>query len=276
MTYDTVKLEKRDGVGIITLNTPHNMNAMSTKFGRDLSQVVEEVNKDNEVKVVVLTGAGKGFCSGADLAEMVHTAEVLLKGGTPKETIFGPNLREEQASHLMVSYNINKMEKPTIAAVNGAAIGAGFSLALACDLRVASENAKFQMAFVKRGVIPDVGGTYYLTRLVGIAKACEIVLIADPIGAKDALEMGLVNQVVPAEDLMDVALEMATKIARNSPLAVKMAKQALYQALIEPDMLHHFRYEMIINRLLLDGEDFKEGIMSFMEKREANFSGEWR
>jgi enoyl-CoA hydratase/carnithine racemase len=241
MTYETIVLEKKDGVGIITLNTPDNLNAMSINLGCDLAKCIEEVNNDDDIKVLVLTGAGRAFCAGAHLPEMAHTADVILKGGTPRDTIFGPNLREEAGSHFMVSYKINRMLKPTIAAVNGPAVGAGFSLALACDIRIASENARFQMAFVKSGVIPDVGGTYYLARLVGIAKACELVFVADAIGAKDALEIGLVNKVVPSQDMMSAAMEMATKMTKNSPLALKMAKQALYQALIEPDMLHHPR-----------------------------------
>lgn len=276
MSYETIKLEKKDGVGIITLNTPDNRNALSTKLGRELSQCIDDVEKDDDVKVVVLTGAGKGFCSGAALPEMAQTAEIVLKGGTPTNTIFGPNLREEYDSFLMISYRLNKMARPTIAAVNGTAIGGGFSMALACDMRVAAESAHFQMAFVKRGVIPDIGGTYYLARLVGVAKACEIVLIADMIDAKEALQMGIVNKVVPNDELMKTVMEMAAKLIKNSPLAVQAAKKALYQALIEPDMLQHFRYEIIVNRLLLDGSDFQEGVLSFMEKREPKFTGKWR
>lgn len=276
MPYETIKLDIKSNIGIITLNTPENMNALSMKLASDLSQCIDELENNDNVKVVVLTGVGRGFCSGADLSEMARTADIIIKGGTPTNTIFGPSLREERDSFLMISYRINNMTKPTIAAVNGPAIGAGFSLALACDMRVASQRARFQMAFVKRGVIPDVGGTYYLARLVGIAKACEIVLIADPIAADDALQMGLVNKVVLEENLMSTALEMAEKITKNSPLAVKAAKQALYHALVEPDIRQHLRYELIVNRLLLDGEDFREGILSFMEKRECQFTGKWR
>lgn len=271
-----VKIEKVNNIGILTLNSPEDLNALSTEMGRKLSDSLDDIEKDEEIKVLIITGSGKAFCSGASLPEMAKTAETVLNGGTPTHTIFGPNLREEHGSHLIVSYRLNKLSIPTIAAVNGPAIGAGFSLALACDVRLASENARFQMAFVKRGVIPDIGGTYYLSRLVGIAKACEIVLVADTLSAKEALEMGVVNKLVPSTELFDRTMEMAGKIGKNSPLAVKMAKQALYQALTEPDIIRHFRYEIMANRLLLDGSDFKEGIASFMEKRECNFSGKWR
>jgi 2-(1,2-epoxy-1,2-dihydrophenyl)acetyl-CoA isomerase len=276
MTLETVVLEKTEGLGTITLNTPDKMNAMSMTQARDLSKCIDDVETDESIRAVILTGAGKGFCAGADMEEMDQTVSTLLQGGSPLNTNFGPNLREDYDSFMMIAYRLNRLSKPTIAAVNGSAIGAGFSLCLACDMRIASENARFQMAFVKRGIIPDMGGTFHLPRLVGIAKACEIVLVDDIIGAQEALAMGLVNKVVPHEELMKTTLEMANKLIKNSPLAVKMAKKALYQSLMEPDLLHHLRYEFLTNRLLLDGEDFQEGILSFMEKRQRHFTGKWR
>lgn len=276
MADETVKLEKTDGVGVITLNSPASRNALSKKVCADLAACVEAVEKNDDVRAVILTGAGKSFCAGADLREMMETAEVVLKGGAPNEYLFGPNIREEKEGLQMINYRISRMAKPTIAAINGAAIGGGMALALAFDMRVAAQRAVFQMAFVKRGMIPDCGGTYFLARLLGIANACEVALIADPIKADEALEKGLVNRVVADDDLMSTAMDMAARIAGNSPQAVKLTKQALYQAIFEADMLHHMRHEIAVNRFLLDCDDFKEGVLSFMEKRETRFTGKWR
>jgi 2-(1,2-epoxy-1,2-dihydrophenyl)acetyl-CoA isomerase len=276
MADKTVTIEKTDGVGIITLNSPATRNALSKQVCTELANCVESAEQDKGVRALVLTGTGNSFCSGADLREMAETAEIVFKGGVPKDVLFGPNIREEKDGLQMINYRISQMAKPTIAAINGAVIGGGLALALACDMRIAAENAVFQMAFVKRGMIPDCGATYFLARLLGIAKACEVALIADLIQASEALDKGLVNKVVSDKDLMPTAIGMATRIASNSPQAIKFTKQALYQTLVEADLLHHMRHEIAVNRFLLDCEDFKEGVLSFTEKRERRFTGKWR
>jgi enoyl-CoA hydratase/carnithine racemase len=269
--YNKLLFESKDGVATLTLNSPENRNSLNEPLCKDLDRAIEEVRNDDSINVMVITGTGGSFSSGGDMKETLD----IFKGIPFRETKFMNSIREDSYSCLMLSHRLYTFPKPTIAAVNGFAFGAGFSLALACDMRIATDDAKFCMAFAKRGFIPDIGGTYYLVRLVGIAKACELVFTADVLDAQEAGKIGIVNKVVLRDDLMAETKDMAGRIARNPALAVKMAKQALYQALIEPDCLTHLRLEQRINKILLDTEDVMEGVKAFMEKREPKYTGKW-
>ena len=188
-------------------------------------------------------------------------------------TVRGRMVTHSEKSFLTVVLKIQSIPKPVIAAINGIIMGGAFVLALACDLRVASENAEFSMPQAKRGLIPDGGGTYFLPRAVGLTKALELALICDPFDAREAERIGLINKVVSPENLMSASRDMATKIAKNAPLAVAMTKAAMYKGLNEHDVAAHMDYEVYIMNILFATEDFKEGISSIWEKREPIFKG---
>jgi len=271
MPYKKVLLEKDDGVATITLNRPEKLNAFNMEMTGEIDMAFDEAGKDKEIKAIILTGAGRAFSSGIDL----NWVETMDFENLPPiaSTVRGRMVTHSERSFLTVVLKIQSMPKPVIAAVNGMAIGGAFILALACDLKVASENAEFSMPQVKRGLMPDGAGTYLLPRAVGLTKALELALICDPIDAREAERIGLVNKVVSHENLMATAREMATKIAKNAPLAVAMTKAAMYKGLHEHDMAAHMDYEVYIMNILFATEDFKEGISSIWEKREPIFKG---
>jgi len=269
MSKQVALLEKQDGLGIITLNRPEVFNALDAELLTLLPKLLDETDKDKAVRAVIITGAGDGFCSGADMKKLLAKQ---LEKPPVMETMFGDALRGESAV-LAMAVQIRNMGKPVIAAINGVAVGGGFCLALMCDIRIASEKARFGMAFVQRGLVPDAGGTYYLPRLVGWGHACELILTGDMIDAKEAERIGVVNRVVPHQELMKATKELAAKMASNPPLAVKAAKQALYHGLIETDLPTHLNYEVFLNAILTQTEDYEEGVKSFLEKRKPSFKG---
>lgn len=249
-------VEKQGGVTILTLNRPDRMNAISGPMLAALSERLLEANRDPEVRVVVITGAGKGFCAGLDLKEQASGGNL---GG-------GFDLREAPPVVL------HQMDKPTIAAVNGGAAGYGMDLAIGCDIRLAADSAKLSAAFTKRGVIPESGGTWLMPRLVGWAKASEIFFTGRTLSADECLELGLVSKVVPGELLMKEALALAQEIASNAPLAVQGTKRMMRMALSETfeANVHHVYLQLLP---LFRSKDFAEGVKSFLEKRPAKFEG---
>jgi 2-(1,2-epoxy-1,2-dihydrophenyl)acetyl-CoA isomerase len=218
MSYEGILFEKKDGIATITLNSPDKLNAISFKMRDSLMQVIDDLGKDDSVKVVILTGAGRGFCAGADLSE--------LAGGTRPE----PSIYEQLQGVPRPSFF--KLEKPVIAAVNGACVGAGLSLALTCDIRIASDKAKFGSAFIKLGAPPDNGMTYWLPKIIGHANALEFLLTGKIVMGTEAKQIGLVNQVVPGEELMKVSQEMAVQIAQYPVLALALTKRLVYRSMI--------------------------------------------
>ncbi len=262
MDLEYTLFEKKDGVAIITLNRPDRMNALMTEMSSEMVKCLEDAAADDEVRVAVLTGAGRAFCAGADISKLAGRA-----GGDGKAQREQIGLLGEYALDLAA------FEKPLIAAVNGVAAGGGVSLALACDICIASENARFIQVFVRRGVTPDLGGSYYLARRVGLAKACELVFTAEPIDAREAERLGLVNKVVAHDQLMPATLELAGKIAMGAPLALTVAKRAIYRGAVS-DLRSALEFESYTQKLLFQTEDFKEGVRAFMEKREPRFTGQ--
>ena len=264
MNYETMNFVKEEGIGILTLNRPDKLNAVSPAMWWELSRAIAEAQSDDEIRVFVLTGAGRGFCSGADVAE---TLTLAISGNAP------PRTKEQLKEPVGVAgLRIAKLGKPTIAAVNGVAAGMGFSFALACDIRIASENARFTNAFVRMGLIPDNGITYFLSRLVGVARALEIMYTCQPVDAKEAERIGLVNRVVPADDLMNVTIELAKKIAEGAPIAVELTKRTVNNAL-NCGLDELIELENSAQKVCLDTEDFKEGVAAFIEKRPPVFKG---
>jgi 2-(1,2-epoxy-1,2-dihydrophenyl)acetyl-CoA isomerase len=257
---ETVLWEVADGIGTLTLNRPEAVNAFTGLMLKELRDLLEQAARDPAVRVVILTGAGRGFSAGQDLKE--HLA------GDGADAI---------GEHLARFYNplmerLFTLPKPTIAAVHGAAAGAGMSVALACDLRVAADNARFIQAFVKIGLVPDSGSTYFLPRLVGMARAMELAMLGDPVDAASALAMGLVNRVVPQESLMAETRTLAARLAAGPPSALSLIKRGIHRG-AEREFLAALDYESHLQQAAALTEDHREGVQAFVEKRPPRFPG---
>ncbi len=263
MALECTLFEKHEGVAVITLNRPDRMNALIPEMTQEIAQCLDEARADEDVRVVVITGAGKGFCAGADMAKLARRAGGEAPGRVGRRDL---DLMGDWALKL------HEFEKPSVAAVNGVAAGGGVSLALACDICIASDAARFVPAFTRRGVAPDAGASYFLPRRVSLARACALVFTGDPITAPEAERLGLVDVVVPHEQLLPAALELARKIARGAPLAMIMAKRALQRGATS-DLRSALEFESFAQRLLFQTEDFREGVGAYLEKREPKFTG---
>jgi len=217
MTWESVLLDTSEHVATITLNRPEKLNAFSGMMRQEIAEVVDEVCQNPDTRVIVITGAGKAFCVGGDVNEFSSGTSKGLAGMKPSE--------RPPMSKIVLA--LNEVEKPVIAAVNGVAAGGGVNLALCCDIRIASEKARFGQVFVRRGLHTDWGGIYFLPRLVGYAKAAELIFSGEVIGAEEALKIGMVNKVVPHDELMTATRELAERIARNAPIPIAFAKRGL-------------------------------------------------
>ena len=259
MAYENLLYEKREAVAVITLNRPKVLNALNRRTLEELDACVREVIADDSVRVAILTGAGeKAFVAGADINELAQLTPVAGRD----YGLFGQSVLDR----------IEASPKPFIAAVNGFALGGGCELAMACHLRIASENAKLGQPEVKLGIIPGYGGTQRLARLVGKGRALQLVMTGEQISAEQALKIGLVNEVVPLADLIPEAEAMAKKIAANAPLAVRFAIEAVNRGLEMPQAEGLF-LEATLFSLCCTTEDMKEGTRAFLEKRPAKFTG---
>jgi len=263
MTYQCLLYEVRDRIATLTLNRPERLNALGGTLRDDLYDAVTRSAADPNVGVLVITGAGRGFCSGGDVKSMSERNQ-------SGQTLFADEQLAPVRDRIILA--MRDCPKPVIAAVNGAAAGAGMNLALACDLRIASSAAKFSQAFVKRGLAPDWGGSYFLPRVVGIAKACELIFVGETIDAADALRLGIVNAVVAPEALMDETYKLARKIAAGPPIAIQLAKRAIYHNQ-EVDLRAALEFETFAQGVCRDTEDAKEGVKAFVEKRAPVFRG---
>jgi 2-(1,2-epoxy-1,2-dihydrophenyl)acetyl-CoA isomerase len=262
MSEQQILLEEADHVATITLNRPERMNAFGGQMRQQLVEILEALKVNADIRVVVITGAGEAFCTGGDLREFADgTVQALSKQAT-----------SERPPMCKAVLAIHEMEKPVIASVNGVAAGGGCNLALACDLRIASETARFAQVFTRRGLHPDWGGIYFLPRLVGYAKAAELIMSGEIVDAAEALRLGLVNRVVPAEELRSATGELAGRIARNAPLPIAFAKRGL-QRFGQWDLAEALDYEIYVLEMLRKSRDVAEGIAAFLEKRDPHFEG---
>jgi 2-(1,2-epoxy-1,2-dihydrophenyl)acetyl-CoA isomerase len=257
-----VLLDKDGHIGTITLNRPEKYNAFAGSMRQDILAAVTELKEDKDVRVVVITGAGKAFCTGGDVNEFIS--------GTSQA--ISPHISCERSAMSQIVLTLNAMEKPVIAAVNGVAAGGGCNLALACDIRIASEKASFIQVFTRRGAHPDWGGIYFLPRLVGYSKAAELIFTGNSVDAQEALRIGLVNKVVSHEEFPQTAREMAVRIAKNGPIPIAFAKRGL-QNFFKMDLPAALDYEEHVLGITQKSEDFIEGFKAFLEKREPNLKG---
>ena len=261
---DYVLLDKADRIATITLNRPEKYNAFAGGMREEILAAVTEASEDNDIRAVVITGAGKAFCVGGDVNEFVSgSSRALADAATPtaKRLTMGK-----------VVLAINQSEKPFIASVNGVAAGGGCNLALACDIRIASETARFGQVFVRRGAFPDWGGIYFLPRLVGYAKAAELLFSGDVINAREALEIGLVNTVVALDQLEAETRKLAARIAKNAPIPIAFIKRGL-RNFLRTDLGQAVDYEAYVLGITMKSRDFMEGFKAFLEKRDPEFEG---
>jgi 2-(1,2-epoxy-1,2-dihydrophenyl)acetyl-CoA isomerase len=260
VAFETLKYELTDAVAVITLNRPEVMNATNDQLYRELSGLLRDIADSAEVGAVVLTGAGRGFCAGADVRGMDPNMKTLAR----------------RKRHRWILADVLKplaaLEKPVIAAVNGVAVGAGFNIALAADIIIASDKAVFSQIFTKLGLVPDLGGFYFLTRVVGLNKAKELCFTAKKIDAAEALRLGIANHVVPAEELMNRTMELAKEIAAGPATALAQIKTLLNKS-SNSSLDQMLEYESYAQTLSYITPEHREGIAAYREKRSPDFRG---
>jgi 2-(1,2-epoxy-1,2-dihydrophenyl)acetyl-CoA isomerase len=262
MTFTTLKYEISDAVATITLDRPQVLNAMNKEMMDDLNNVFETAGSDRAVRAVVMTGSGRGFCSGADLRSLFSEAEAA------EPILFKSYLR--RVNELVI--RIMRLEKPVIAAVNGPAVGAGCNIALACDIIYMSREAYLSEIFVKRGLVPDFGGLYLLTRYVGLAKAKELIFTGEKVSGDEAVKLGLANKVFPAVQLMPKAMKFARQMATGPTAAIALAKLGIHRGL-DGGMDAVLEYEALAQAVIRTTGDTFEALSAFLEKREPKFQG---
>ncbi len=267
MDFEAIILKKEDHIATITLNRPERMNAVNQQMEQDLVAALDDVALDDDVRVVVLTGAGRVFCSGADVGGLSGGGGQSGLVGTPEGM-----RRYLRGGFQRVPLGLQKVDKPTIAMVNGAAVGAGCDFAFACDMRVGSENARFRNGFVRIGLVPGAGGTWLYTRLMGLGRGLEFLFTGDFLLAEQAERIGVLNKLVPADDLERETMELARKIAKGPPIAIQLSKMQAYKAL-ETNLEAALEMAAACQAVALSTEDHREGVTAFLEKREAQYKG---
>ncbi len=256
--FENIKVEKRGRVAVITINRPDKLNALSKDVHKEGIAALDALRRDDEVRVVVLTGAGeKAFIAGADIAEFAEHTAVSQRAEFQQPTLFN---------------SVDSFPKPVIAMINGFCLGGGNELALACDIRICSENAKFSQPEINLGIICGGGGSQRLTRLIGEGRAMEMLLTGDMIDAETALRFGLVNRVYPLDSLEDETIKFAEKLAEKAPVAMQLSKEAVKFA-SRSNLDEGLRREIDLFALCFSTEDMKEGVSAFLEKRKPDFKG---
>lgn len=258
--FETILYERQEHIAVVTMNRPERRNAMNRELNRDLLAGLTKAAGDETVRAVLLTGAGPGFCAGADLS--------MFQARPTGEEVYDMVLSNYQP----MMETIMRMPKPVIAAINGVAAGAGASLALACDLRLMAHDANLMMAFSNIGLVPDAGATWFLTRLIGYSRAYEMAVEGSRFPAERCYELGLTNKIVPAEQLMSIAAAWARKLAERPTLALGLTKQAMQYAQLH-DLSTTIEYEARLQKQTVSSDDFIEGVTAFIQKRDPHFQG---
>jgi 2-(1,2-epoxy-1,2-dihydrophenyl)acetyl-CoA isomerase len=256
--------EKEDGVATLILNRPRAFNALNKEMIDELFLLLKQVAEDGDVKVLILTGVGRAFCFGADVAEFTDP-----ENREPSESTLALILLGKAQGIIRL---LSHMPKPTLAALNGFATGLGLDLALACDLRIAAEGAKFAEAYISMGLVPDGGGTFFLPRLIGLARAAQLIFLGEPLSAAEAERIGLINRVVPNDQLDASARDWAIKLAKGPTLGIRLAKEALHKNL-QGDLFSALQAEADLQKICLASEDHREAVRAFQEKRRPLFKG---
>lgn len=259
--YSAIKWELEGTVGILTFNRPENLNALGPEIYVELVDCMDRLAKEPDLQVIIITGSGPAFSAGGDMDAFLSRSEAHQEQGGAIELF-----TNEMARKFL------DIEIPLIAAINGPAVGGGFTLSLTCDLRIASEEARFGAVFARAGLSPEYGSSFLLARIVGLTKASELILTAKIFDAKEALNMGLVNEVLPADQLMDRARKLAQQIASLPPLSVRMAKRTLRHGL-ESTLSQALDYEELAETHCFSSLDHQEAVRSFLEKRPPQFQG---
>jgi 2-(1,2-epoxy-1,2-dihydrophenyl)acetyl-CoA isomerase len=262
--YRNLVIEQADHVLTVTLNRPERLNAIDDAMGGELLELLTAAEQDDEVRAIVLTGAGRGFCAGADVSRLASAAS------TKDPAAVRQLLRQ---GSIPLARKLGDIEKPLVAAVNGPCAGAGVGIALACDIVVASDAATFTLAFVRRGLVPDYGTTFLLPRIVGLRAARELCLLGDTIGADEARTIGMISKVVPPEELLAVAAAYARRFAEGAGVALGLTKRLLTGS-FEVDAAAALDREFTAQALCFASEDAAEGAAAFLEKRPPRFA--WR
>ena len=262
MDFSNIKYSVLENVALMVLNRPKVLNSINTELAGELQYALSDSGDNPEVRAILLTGNGKGFCAGQDLNE------ALQPNGTP-ESDLGIFVRENYNPIIKL---LREIPKPIICAVNGTAAGAGANIALACDIVVASENASFIQAFSKIGLIPDSGGTYYLPRLVGLGKAASLMMLGEKLLANEAMELGLIYKVFPLDKLEEESINLAKHLAAQPTKALGLIKKLLNKS-IENTLDEQLKLEEEMQRIAGQTDDYKEGIKAFLEKRKPEFKG---
>lgn len=260
--YESIAIKQQGAVAIVSLNRPDNLNAINGVLRLEILRAVREVNEDDSVRAVVLTGAGRAFSAGADLAEMPASS-------TGGDFYVEDQLNGEYKPALMEIYNA---PKPWISAVNGACAGIGSAFAMVCDLTVMADDAYIYQAFAAIGLVPDGGATWHLARTLGRKRAYEVIVTGEKISAQKCLDWGLCNRISPADKLVEEAVSWATEIAGKAPLSLRHAKSALNAAMVN-GVDSTISDEARLQHLCINSEDAKEGVLAFIEKRPANWKG---
>jgi enoyl-CoA hydratase/carnithine racemase len=263
VAYDTIVFETEGSIALLTLNRPERLNAFDLHMSDEIIDALDRVQGESRLRVLIITGAGRAFCAGGD----VRTPGEIGTERTPMEA---RDWLKRLGQRLPLA--LQQLEKPVIAAINGVAAGGGLDLACACDLRIAAETATFISVFARIGLFPGTGGCWFLPRLVGIERACELIWTGESIDAHEALRIGLVGRVVPPEQLLPTARELAGRLARAAPLAVRLAKNAIYRGL-QQDLATHLDWAATAETITLTSEDHREGLAAQRERRQPRFQG---
>jgi enoyl-CoA hydratase/carnithine racemase len=260
--YQTILFSTHGAIALLKLNRPEKLNAFGGPIRDEILDVLAKIDGDESIRVLVVTGEGRGFSAGGDIDHLKHLRE------TKDEQGFRAILSKGQ----QITRVMRSLPKPVIAAVNGPCAGAGFSFALGCDIRIASEKASFGPSFALIGLHPDWGGSWFLPKLIGSAKACELVFTGSMLSAQEAEKIGLANRVVPHDQLMPAVMELAERMAANPPGVLRLAKESIYRSL-SSDLETAFARETEVQIECFYSEDFLEGVTAFTEKRKPQFRG---
>lgn len=274
MEFETILYEKNEHIGVITLNRPDRINAISYQMTEELGNAVTYADADDDVRVLIIKGAGRGFCSGADVGGMpgkLNQSQSQTSSEISQRS-FAEEIRRSFRGAQKVILGLQRMEKPTIAQIHGPCVGAGWDLANACDIRFGSDECRFMVAFIRIGLFPGWGGTWLMPRVMGIPKAAEYLFTGDFLGAEEAFRIGVLNKLVPLDTLEQETMRLAQKIAAGPPIALRLSKMLMYKSL-EVDLETAMQMAAACETITLTSEDHKEGVTAFFQKRQANYLG---